>query len=62
MGFADLEANEATDLLGANDFFAVGSCFDRLDPSRAKKLLAAFAAGRWRARLETGSLGLTAHA
>jgi hypothetical protein len=51
MGFSSVSAEELATVEGLNDFFIGGSCFAQLDPGRAKKLLAAFAAGRWRARL-----------
>jgi hypothetical protein len=37
---------------GLNDFFEGASCFSELDAGRAKKLLAAFAAGRWRSLVD----------
>ena len=49
MGFATVGRLEAGGLLGENDFFAQASCFENLNPNRAKKLLAAFRRGRWRA-------------
>jgi len=49
MGFAALGRPEAGELLGENDFFTHASCFDELNPGRAKKLLAAFRRGRWHA-------------
>jgi hypothetical protein len=49
MGFATVGRLEAGGLIGENDFFAQASCFENLNPSRAKKLLAAFRRGRWRA-------------
>lgn len=52
MGYASLDDREATEVIGMNDFFASGTCFTRLTSGRAKKLLSAFANGRWRARLE----------
>jgi len=51
MGYVTATADELGAASGMNDFFAQASCFDRLDGGRAKKLLAAFRAGRWRARL-----------
>lgn len=48
MGFQSLDPLEAGQLIGENDFFSAGSCINRLDSGRAKKLLAAFRAGRWR--------------
>lgn len=52
MGYAPLDDREATEVVGMNDFFASGTCFTRLTSGRAKKLLSAFAKGRWRARLQ----------
>ncbi|MBK6660021.1 MAG: BLUF domain-containing protein [Proteobacteria bacterium] len=48
MGFAELGPSELGETLGLNDFFDSGSCLATLTPGRAKKLLTAFAAGRWR--------------
>jgi hypothetical protein len=49
MGFSSVSPEELTAIAGLNDFFGKGSCFIQLDAGRAKKLLAAFAEGRWRA-------------
>ncbi|WP_129781970.1 BLUF domain-containing protein [Peristeroidobacter soli] len=49
MGFESLDRGQASRLLGVNDFFATASCLERINPGRAKKLLFAFASGRWRA-------------
>jgi hypothetical protein len=49
MGFATLGRSEAGELVGQNDFFTQASCFESLNPGRAKKLLAAFRRGRWHA-------------
>ena len=51
MGYVTATARELEAASGMNDFFAQAACFDRLDAGRAKKLLTAFRAGRWRARL-----------
>jgi hypothetical protein len=51
MGFSNVTPEELTQISGMNDFFHGGSCFIGLDSGRAKKLLAAFAKGRWRAKL-----------
>jgi len=51
MGFAHASADEVDHLPGLNDFFGEGSILTRVDTGRARKLLNAFAAGRWRARL-----------
>jgi hypothetical protein len=50
MGFASLTPEKLKEIPGLNDFFTAGSCFTELDSNRAKKLLAAFAGGRWRPR------------
>jgi hypothetical protein len=51
MGYVTATTRELEAASGMNDFFAEAACFDRLDPGRAKKLLTAFRAGRWRVRL-----------
>jgi hypothetical protein len=51
MGFSEMTPQMVQQIDGFNDFFASGASFDRLDAGRAKKLLSAFAAGRWRATL-----------
>jgi hypothetical protein len=48
MGFASIAREDAAQLVGENDFFASASCLERIDGGRAKKLLLAFRAGRWR--------------
>jgi hypothetical protein len=48
MGFSAVDTAEAGQLVGENDFFKSASCVTRLDGGRAKKLLSAFRAGRWR--------------
>jgi hypothetical protein len=48
MGFAALDAKEAGDLAGTNDFFDGASCLAKMTTGRAKKLLSAFRGGRWR--------------
>jgi len=54
MGFQTLDPLEAGELIGENDFFSSASCVSQMDGGRAKKLLAAFRAGRWRSqRTET---------
>jgi hypothetical protein len=53
MGFSDVTEIELADIVGLNDFFRGGSCLAELDVGRAKKLLDAFAHGRWRARLSS---------
>jgi hypothetical protein len=55
MGYPDLEKQELHAILGSNDFFSARSCLDGLEAGRAKKLLAAFATGRWRSRIQNGA-------
>ena len=50
MGFASHTRQELEAMDGVNDFFGAGVCFDGLCAGRIKKLLAAFASGRWRTR------------
>ena len=52
MGFATLDQRDYLELVGVNDFFDRASCFATLPQGRARKLLDAFARGRWRATLE----------
>lgn len=51
MGFSSATPEELARIPGFNDFFQAGSCLQNLDHGRAKKLLEAFAKGRWRSRL-----------
>lgn len=51
MGFSEIGPETLQQIDGFNDFFTAGACFDRLDSTRAKKLLRAFATGRWRSTL-----------
>ncbi len=51
MGFSSVSPEDLTKIDGLNDFFESGSCFLQLDAGRTKKLLAAFAEGRWRGKL-----------
>lgn len=51
MGSAQMSAREIGFISGLNDFFSDGSCLAQLNSGRAKKLLAAFKEGRWRAKL-----------
>ena len=51
MGFSSVSPEELTKIDGLNDFFENGSCFLQLDAGLTKKLLAAFAEGRWRVKL-----------
>jgi len=56
MGYPNLENRELHALIGSNDFFSGRSCLDGLETGRAKKLLAAFANGRWRSRIQNGTV------
>jgi hypothetical protein len=51
MGFSSVSPEKLRRVSRLNDFFRGGSCFTELDAGRAKKLLAAFAEGRWRAKI-----------
>ena len=62
MGFAEMAANQLGQALGSNDFFEGGSCLHQLGPGRAKKLLTAFATGRWRSAAQSGRRALVADA
>ena len=62
MGFAEMASSQLGELLGANDFFANGSCLYELGPGRAKKLLTAFASGRWRSAARSVPLDQISHA
>lgn len=53
MGFANVDRAQIRSHIGENDFFATATCLEQLNPGRARKLLAAFRLGRWRAE-ETG--------
>ena len=57
MGFSEVTPNALNEIEGLNDFFGDKSCFDGLDSGRAKKLLTAFAAGRWRTTLSEPPTG-----
>jgi hypothetical protein len=50
MGFATVSSEKLREVPGLNDFFKARSCFTVLGAGRAKKLLAAFAEGRWHPR------------
>jgi len=53
MGHAELTPQDLDAIVGANDFFSSGRTFADIGEGRAKKLLAAFRDGRWRAALGT---------
>jgi hypothetical protein len=48
MGYAEATRNELQEIDGMNDFFSGQTCLADIDSGRARKLLNAFAAGRWR--------------
>ena len=52
MAFADLTHGELSLVDGLNDFFVEGAMFAKLGAGRARKLITAFAAGRWRNRID----------
>lgn len=52
MGFAEVAPSELASMEGLSDFFQQGESLANLQPGRAKKMLSAFAQGRWRARLK----------
>lgn len=52
MGYSEVDPTELEKIEGFSDFFGQGSSFADLDSGRAKKLLSAFAQGRWRTRLK----------
>lgn len=52
MGFAEFSPSELGGIEGLSDFFQQGDSLANLQPGRAKKMLSAFAQGRWRARLK----------
>lgn len=51
MGFSSVDLAELEGTEGLNDFFQQGDSLAKLGPGRAKKLLLAFAQGRWRMQL-----------
>jgi hypothetical protein len=51
MGFSDLSVAVTAQAPGTNDFFGKAQSFHDVSYGRAKKLLAAFAGGRWRSDL-----------
>lgn len=48
MGFVTVGRADAQALVGENDFFGTAACLQSISPGRAKKLIMAFGAGRWR--------------
>ena len=55
MGFAEASAAELMSVEGLSDFFQDGNSLASLQPGRAKKLLLAFADGRWRRRFASSA-------
>jgi hypothetical protein len=51
MGFHQVSRGDLAGIAGVNDFFGAGQCTADIDEGRAKKVLAAFAEGRWRKKL-----------
>ena len=51
MGYADITSEEINTILGANDVLAGEHSFTKIGVGRAKKLIAAFRHGSWRARI-----------
>ena len=48
MGYASISRQELAKIEGMNDFFTGKTCLADVDKGRAKKILNAFANGRWR--------------
>lgn len=48
MGFGEVSRDELADMAGVNDFFNCGKTLAQLDKGYAKRVLAAFKAGKWR--------------
>jgi hypothetical protein len=48
MGFETVARVDVQRFVGANDFFGSAVCLEKINPGRARKLLVAFGAGRWR--------------
>ena len=51
MGFADISQHDLESIIGLNDFFKNGACFNQINQDRVKKLLNAFKQGQWRAKI-----------
>lgn len=54
MSYSHMTRSALDQVPGLNDFFLRGSCLEALDSGRAKRLLDAFAHGRWRTSLASG--------
>jgi len=55
MGFSSMSPEKLRKIPGLNDFFSQRSCFTELGAGRARKLLAAYAEGRWRRKMQTAA-------
>jgi hypothetical protein len=55
MGFTSVSREQLGAMVGLNDFFGEGNCYSKLGDGRAKKILRAFAQGRWRAQLDSSA-------
>jgi hypothetical protein len=55
MGFTSVSREQLGAMVGLNDFFGEGNCYGNLGDGRAKKILHAFAQGRWRAQLDSSA-------
>jgi hypothetical protein len=53
MGYTAVSRDQLGVIVGQNDFFDEGNCYTNLGNGRAKKILRAFAKGRWRAQLDS---------
>jgi EAL domain-containing protein (putative c-di-GMP-specific phosphodiesterase class I) len=51
MGYADLKKVDVESVVGANDFFLQDKPLQKIEQGRARKLLALFKEGRWRAEI-----------
>jgi hypothetical protein len=55
MGYSSISREDLQRIVGSNDFFEGNSCYLTLGNGRAKKLLRAFAQGRWREQLDVSA-------
>ena len=56
MGFSKISSQELDEIVGINDFFTEGKDLTYLNSGRAKKLVTAFGAGRWRSKVQQDTL------
>ncbi|MEO7998133.1 MAG: BLUF domain-containing protein [Gemmatimonadaceae bacterium] len=56
MGYAQISDADADAIVGRNDFYAARSCLMSLNPGRARKLLQAFASGRWQSQVRASAI------